>query len=278
MKLTQSHIDKLIRQALQEDAAGRDITTQTLIPLGTPGRAQLIARQDMILCGMEFFKTAFELRDSRISVSQHFQEGAKVKKGMELAEVAGPARGILSAERVALNFLQRLSGIATLTGKFVEQLKGTKAKLLDTRKTTPGWRLLERYAVKTGGGMNHRFDLSEAVMVKDNHLALVGDIHEVLRHLKKIKRKVPVIVEVDSLSGVRAALDAKVPYLQLDNMTLPTLKKAVALAKGSCRLEATGGITLKNIRAVAKTGVDFISVGAITHSAPAADLSLEFLV
>lgn len=276
MSLSAKQMDPIIRRALQEDAASQDLTTRTLIPLRTPARARLVSREPLVFCGFPIFKKTFKLRETRIKVKSHFEEGAWVKAGAILAEVYGPARGILSAERVALNFLQRLSGVATLTRRYVEQLKGTKTQLLDTRKTTPGLRLFEKYAVKIGGGENHRFDLRSGVMIKDNHRALMGDFSQALQKLKQLPRTIPIVIEVESLSDLDKAIQAGFKHIQLDNMTRAQIQSAVERSKGRCRLEATGGITLKNIRAIAETGVDYISVGAITHSAPAVDLSLEF--
>jgi nicotinate-nucleotide pyrophosphorylase (carboxylating) len=200
-----------------------------------------------------------------------------VKKGAVIAELSGSARAILSGERVALNFLQRLSGIATLTRRYVETVRGTKAKIMDTRKTTPGLRLLERYAVKTGGGVNHRFDLSSAVMVKDNHVAIAGSVGEALRRLARFRGGKPVIVEVKNLRELSAALQRGAPHVLLDNMSAAGLRQAVRLAAGRCRLEASGGVNLKNVRRIAKTGMDFISVGALTHAVAAVDISLEIM-
>ena len=275
MSLTAKQIDPIIRRALLEDAAAQDVTTRTLIPLRTPGRVRLIAREKLVLCGFPVFKKTFKLRETRIKVKSHFEEGVWVKPGAILAEVYGPARGILSAERVALNFLQRMSGVATLTRRYVEQLKGTRAKLLDTRKTSPGLRILEKYAVKMGGGQNHRFDLKTGVMIKDNHRGLMGSFAEAKQKLEDLPKNIPVVLEVESLEDLEEAIQLGFKHIQLDNMSRIQIQKAVQLAKGKCRLEATGGITLKNIKTIAATGVDYISVGALTHSAPAVDLSLE---
>jgi len=277
MNLPKKYLEKVVRAALQEDAASMDVTTQTLVPLGRRTQAYLVAKEPLVLCGMDLFKAAMRLRDSRIRVKSHFKEGVFLKKSAVIAEITGPARGILSGERVGLNFLQHLSGIATLTRRYVARLAGTKAVLLDTRKTTPGLRLLERYAVKTGGGQNHRMDLQSAVMVKDNHRHLLASLSEVMERLEKCPEGIPIIVEVESLEQLEEAYRLGARYIQLDNMSLAEMKWAVRTVGKKCRLEATGGITLKNIRQVAKTGVGFISVGAITHSAPAVDISLELV-
>lgn len=275
MKIPQKYLEKVVRQALQEDAAKLDLTTKALIPLGQRASARLVAKEGLVLCGMPLFKKAMKLRDDRIRVKSHFKEGATIRKSTVIAEMNGPARGILSGERVGLNFLQRMSGIATLTHRYVERLEGTGAQLLDTRKTTPGLRILERYAVRLGGGKNHRLDLKSAVMVKDNHRALLPSLEEIMKKLKKLRNSVPVIVEVESLDQLEEAYRLGARYIQLDNMKLPELKWAVRTMGKNCELEATGRINLRNIRQVARTGVQYISVGAITHSAPAVDISLE---
>jgi nicotinate-nucleotide pyrophosphorylase (carboxylating) len=273
-QLSQSKIDEIIKRALREDASRKDITTKTMVPLRTQAWATLIVKQPSVLCGMPVFIRTLKLQEPRLKVKVYFQEGARVPKGARVAEIYGPARGLLAAERVALNFLQRLSGIATLTRAFVDKVKGTGVKILDTRKTTPGLRLLERYAVQIGGGQNHRFDLGRAIMVKDNHKALIP-MKNILKKLQGLRGKTPSVLEVENFSEVQLALKAKVPYLQLDNMSLQNLGAVVKLVKGRAKLEATGGVNLKNVGAIAKTNVDFISVGAITHSAPAMDFSLE---
>jgi nicotinate-nucleotide pyrophosphorylase (carboxylating) len=213
-----------------------------------------------------------------VKIRPRFREGEKVKKGSKIAALFGPTRALLSGERVALNFLQRLSGIATLTAAFVDAVRGTRAKVLDTRKTTPGLRLLERYAVATGGGVNHRFDLRAMAMAKDNHLAAVGSMRELCRRLQPLGKKMIVVVEAKTLRELEEALEAEAEWVQLDNMGLASLRRAVRINRGRAKLEATGGMTVKRARTVARTGVDFISVGALTHSAPAVDISLEFEV
>jgi nicotinate-nucleotide pyrophosphorylase (carboxylating) len=272
--LSKKNLDKLIQQALREDASRKDVTTKTLIPLRTQAWGTLIAKQSLVLCGLPIFIRVLKIQEPRLKVKVYYSEGTRVPKGARIAEIYGPARGLLSAERVALNFLQRLSGIATLTRAFVDKTKGTKTKILDTRKTTPNLRFLERYAVRLGGGTNHRFDLRGAIMVKDNHKALLS-MKDILKKIQRRRGKIASILEVENLSEVQMALEAQVPYLQLDNMSLKDLREAVKLVKGRVKLEASGGVNLKNITAIAKTGVDFISIGALTHSAPAVDISLE---
>lgn len=280
--MTLPNLNEIIQRALDEDAAFHDITTSSLVPKNRRARAILLAKEDLILCGMPLLKQVIKSLDPGIKLKTRFQEGKKVRKGQAIAELSGKAGALLSGERVALNFLQRLSGIATLTRRYVDAVAGTGVKILDTRKTTPGLRLLEKYAVKTGGGFNHRFDLKSVAMVKDNHWVAVGSITGAWRRLLPLSKKIPVILEIKTLSELKEALACGAPYLQLDNMGLPLLKKAVALVrrhgKNRSLLEATGGVNLKNIRSIAKTGIDFISVGALTHSAPAVDISLEFEV
>ncbi|MFO1463223.1 MAG: carboxylating nicotinate-nucleotide diphosphorylase [bacterium] len=275
MKLPSRAIRSLVLMALREDAAFHDLTTQALVPKPLQAKAILLAKQDLVLCGMPVASEAFRRLDPRLRLRARFSEGAFVRAGTALAVLEGSARALLSAERVALNFLQRLSGIATLTRRYVEAVRGTKAKILDTRKTTPGLRLLERYAVAVGGGTNHRFDLRAAAMAKDNHLAIAGSVSAALRGLAKLGRKVPVILEVKNAAELRAALEAGAKRILLDNMTLSQLRRAVGMTRGRAVLEASGGVNLRNVRAIAETGVDFISVGALTHSAPAVDISLE---
>ncbi len=269
-------VEKVLLKALREDAAREDVTTQSIIPKNLKVKAILLAKQDLVLCGMAAVEAAIRALDPRAKFRVRFAEGKRVGKGKVIAEIQGRARAILSAERVALNLLQHLSGIATLTAKFVERLRGTGAKLLDTRKTLPGLRALERYAVGVGGGHNHRFDLKSAVMVKDNHVAVLGSVKAALERLQGRRLRIPVIFEVRTLKELQAVLEAGVRHILLDNMTTAQLKQAVRMAKGGrAKLDASGGIDLKRVREVAKTGVDYISVGALTHSAGAVDISLE---
>jgi nicotinate-nucleotide pyrophosphorylase (carboxylating) len=273
MRIPEKILRPLILAALREDAAFDDATTRAVVPKQQMAKAVLLAKQDLVVCGLEIAGLAFKLLDAKVQFRAKVKEGRKVKRGAILAELQGPARALLSAERVALNFLQRLSGIATLTKRYAEAVAGTKAKILDTRKTTPGLRLLERYAVRLGGGVNHRFDLKSAAMAKDNHLVAAGSVDQALARLRKCR--VPVILEVKNLAELKEALAAGAKRLLLDNMKAPDLRKAVQAARGRAILEASGGVTLKNVRKVAASGVDFISVGALTHSAPAVDISLE---
>lgn len=275
MKLPPSEIKRLCMNALQEDAAFDDITTNAIVSKKLRGKAILLAKQDLVLCGMPLVTGTLRLLDPKVKIRAKFKEGARIKKGTVMAEISGNARALLSGERVALNYLQRLCGIATLTRRYVDAVHGTKAKILDTRKTTPGLRLLERYAVAVGGGVNHRYDLRSAAMVKDNHLVVAGSVQNAWQSLIKFHRKLPIILEVKDLQELAEAMNLGAHRLLLDNMPLAMLRRAVRQVSGRAILEASGGVTLKNVKAIATTGVDFISVGALTHSSAAADISLE---
>ncbi len=271
-------LDRLILSALKEDIRGEDITTAVLELGGRKAKGVLLAKQELVLAGLPVFARVFELLDPSISLEDDFKDGDLVEKKTEVAKISGRAASLLSAERVALNFLTHLSGVATLTHQFVEEVRGTKAKILDTRKTTPGLRALEKYAVKAGGGENHRMGLYDAILVKDNHLALLGGVTAVHTLIQKNlgKRKPGFIeFEVQTLEELEEALSLGIERVLLDNTDVPTLKRAVEINKGRALLEASGGVNLKNVRKIAETGVDFISIGVLTHSAPAANLSLE---
>lgn len=253
-----------------------DITGNAVFPPEKQAQARLVAKKDGVLAGVPAAAYAFQFLSPLCRVTGHLADGSRVLSGATVLEVHGPARALLAAERTALNFLMRLSGIATLTSKFVAELSGTGCRLLDTRKTTPGFRRLEKHAVRCGGGTNHRLGLYDAAMVKDTHIAACGSITEAVRRVRALwGDAVPLVVECATLEQVEEALGCGVPHLLLDNMALPTLRQAVGMAKGKAVLEASGGITLDNAREVALAGVDFISVGAITHSAPALDCSME---
>ena len=262
---------ELIRLAIKEDLGRGDITSQVLIPKNLKAQAYVLAKENGVLSGIAPAREVF--RQLGVRFSPLIKDGAKIKKGEVLATLKGSARGILSGERTALNFLQHLSGIATQTKKYKDKLKGTRVILLDTRKTIPGLRSLEKQAVRAGGGANHRMGLYDAVLIKDNHLKLLGGVSRVLRSLKNKKQ---LEVEAKTVAQVEAAAKAGVGRILLDNMSLKNLKRSVKICKKygvSC--EASGGVNLKNIRAIAKTGVNYISVGALTHSAPALDISLN---
>lgn len=272
-------LERLVRLALEEDIGAGDVTSRLVVPETHRSRAQIIAKQDsLILSGVEPARMAFRLVDPEVRQDWLKGEGDLVTRGEAVCELAGRARSLLAAERVALNFLQRLSGIATLTRRFVEAASSHQARITDTRKTTPGLRMLEKAAVRAGGGANHRFGLYDAVLIKDNHIAAAGGIAKAVAlarqgasHLNKIE------VEVTDLAGLEAALAAGADAVMLDNMDLEAMAEAVRRVAGRVPLEASGGVNLTNVGEIAATGVDYISVGALTHSAPAVDLSLEFL-
>jgi nicotinate-nucleotide pyrophosphorylase (carboxylating) len=267
----------MVKQALEEDAADSDITSIATIATERRARCRIVARKRGVIAGIPLAREAFKQRDSGAAVRTTVKDGQRVDAGAEVMFITASPRGLLSAERVALNYLQRLSGIATLTHEFVDAIAGTSAKILDTRKTTPGWRRLEKYAVRAGGGTNHRMDLGSAVLIKDNHLAAVeGDIALAVSRAREIAQGKPVEVECDDISQVQAALDAGAEIIMLDNMSVAKLRQAVALIAGAAVSEASGGVTLQTVRAIAETGVDWISVGALTHSAKALDLALDF--
>ena len=262
--------------ALAEDLGRGDVTTRALFHKGVPARAVITAKQAGVVAGLPIAGAVFRQVDSRLKFRALVKEGDRIKPGIALAIIRGDGRSILKGERVALNFLQRLSGIATLTAQFVEAVKGARVAILDTRKTTPGLRHLEKYAVRIGGGRNHRFGLFDGILIKDNHLALIGSLTEAVQQAKsRAPRGMLVEVEATTLAQVEAARQAGAEALLLDNMSLAELRKAVKLVNSRAFVEASGGITLANVRDVAATGVNAISIGALTHSAPAVDLSLE---
>lgn len=280
MKLSTSRIRAAVTKALEEDLGLGDVTTEVLIPPAMEGKASFLVKSRGVLAGIHVAHLVFEQVDPSIRFEVLIPDGMKVEPGDIVAIVRGKVASILKAERVALNFLQRLSGIATETAKYVEAVAGTKAKILDTRKTTPGLRVFEKYAVKMGGGMNHRQNLAERVLIKDNHLAALRasgvTLGEAVRLAwAKIPRDMKIEVEVTNLDQLREALEAEADVIMLDNMGVEEMRQAVEITAGRAQLEASGGIGLDNVRAVAETGVDFISVGAITHSPKALDISLE---
>jgi nicotinate-nucleotide pyrophosphorylase (carboxylating) len=276
------HSEILIDLALAEDIGSGDVTSRYFIPGDRQACAFVAVRKDGVVSGVELAARVFRKVDRELDVEILIADGSRVAAGALLIRVKGSARSILTAERTALNFLQRLSGVATLTALYVEQVKGTRTRILDTRKTTPGYRLLEKQAVLDGGGTNHRLGLYDRAMVKDNHLVAedgVKAIQAAIHRLKSDKPDVEVELEADSIDQVRAFLDLEgVDHILLDNMSLSDLREAVALrgGRGEPLLEASGGITLATLREIAATGVDFISVGALTHSAPALDIGLDF--
>lgn len=281
MKPSRDAVDTIVRMALLEDAPWGDLTSQSLISTTANVTAQLVAREQGVFCGQDTVTAAFSLTDPAITTDFHIMDGEAFALGAIIATIHGPARGILQAERVALNFAQRLSGIATLTAAYVRETEGTHARITDTRKTTPGLRLFERYAVRCGGGHNHRFSLSDAVMAKDNHLAILAAsssrslIEDLLAARAALPHTAHLEVEVDRLDQIDAVLAAKIDTILLDNFSIDDLRAAVQQINGRALTEASGGITLEFIRDIAATGVDLISIGALTHSVRALDLGLD---
>jgi len=274
--IDEERIIPLLQAALEEDLGKGDVTTASILPSLITLSGNLVTKEKGIVAGLEVARLVFRLVDDRIRLRLQEVDGAKVQAGQALAEIDGPGAGILSAERVALNFLQRMSGIATLTGRFVEAVKGRKAVILDTRKTAPGLRSLDKLAVRLGGGENHRFGLDDMVLIKDNHIRAVGSITEAMRRVQAMAAEHLLIeVEVKSMAEVREALAAQPDRIMLDNMGLDEMRQAVEMTAGRVPLEASGNVTLENVAAIAATGVDYISVGALTHSVKALDISLE---
>jgi nicotinate-nucleotide pyrophosphorylase (carboxylating) len=267
-------LERVAFAALAEDLGDGDVTTEATVDADATGGADLVVKEPGVVCGLAVAEAVFRAVDPELRFERLVEEGASVAAGTAVARVAGPERAILTGERTALNFLARLSGIATLTRRYVDAVDGTGAAILDTRKTTPGLRALEKHAVATGGGRNHRFGLDDGVLVKDNHLRAAGSVASAVERLRAAT-PLPIEVECDTLEQVSEALAAGAEAILLDNMIPDQLRAAVALARGRARLEASGGVTLENVRDVAETGVDEISVGALTHSARSLDVSLE---
>lgn len=276
--LNEQQVAALVRQALDEDGAFNDVTTIATVLSDRRARARLVARDAGVVAGLALAIEAFHQLDDKVSIRVDAEDGTRVGRGDTVLFLSGHARGLLSAERVALNFLQRLSGVASLTSRYVDAVRGTRARILDTRKTTPGWRALEKYAVRAGGGVNHRLDLSSSVLIKDNHLVAVeGDIGVAVRRARDLVAPSATIeVECETVEQVRAAIEAKVDIILLDNMPLDRMAECVKLVNGRAITEASGGVNLDTVRGIAQTGVDHISVGALTHSAPALNLALDF--
>lgn len=270
--------DKYIRLALEEDITGGDISTDAVIKEYKKGTVSLICKQNGVICGLSIFERVFKILDEKVEVEFFAKDGDRVEKGQHIAEVTGDIRALLSGERTALNFLQRMSGIATCTAEVAALLKGSKTKLLDTRKTTPNMRIFEKYAVKCGGGNNHRYNLSDGVMLKDNHIGAAGGIKQAVAAAKAHCSFVHKIeVEVESLEMCAEAVEAGADIIMLDNMSVADMKKAVALINGRALTECSGNVTRENIKNITDAGVDFVSSGALTHSAPILDLSLKNL-
>ena len=282
ISLPQELVLKLVRAALAEDVGGGDVTTLSTVPAAATSRAVMVAREEMVVSGGQFAETAFRELDPGVRVTRLVEDGTRVSKGTRLIEIEGPSRALLTAERVTLNFMQRLSGVASLTAQFVAAVDGTDAKILDTRKTTPGWRELEKYAVRCGGAQNHRVGLWDMVLIKDNHLAALRDaqpnaIAAAVQRARALYPTLKIEVEADTLEQVGQAADAGADIILLDNMSLEQLRQSVALVRGRAKTEASGGVNLQTVRGIAETGVDYVSVGAMTHSARAMDIGLDFL-
>ncbi|MBU1090700.1 MAG: carboxylating nicotinate-nucleotide diphosphorylase [Candidatus Omnitrophica bacterium] len=279
-------LEKIVKNALKEDIGSGDITTNSIVPGSKVVKAVLLAKEDCVVCGLGTFLLALRSLDKNIKFKNMVSDGDWVKKGKQIARISGCARAILTAERVALNFFSHLCGISTITRKYVLAVKAYKAKILDTRKTIPGLRSLEKYAVRIGGGFNHRSSLDEMILIKDNHLRVIGGYRNLNKDITKFKRKgLKVELEVNNLREFKQALNLKPDIIMLDNMSIKDIKKTVKirdyLSPKTCnlipQLEASGGVSLKNVRKIASAGVDLISIGELTHSAPSVDISLEIL-
>ena len=278
LKIT-DEVEALIDLALKEDLGENgDVTSNFILNSDKKGQASIIAKQAGIIAGLPIAERVFQKVNPTLAVQNRVEEGVKVERSEEVVRISGPLGDILTAERTALNFLQRLSGIATLTAEYVRQTGGTQAKILDTRKTTPGFRMLEKYAVRKGGGQNHRFGLYDMVLIKENHISTAGGIINAVQQIREQMAAgnldLQIEIEVRSLTEVEQALNLKVDRLMLDNMSLDEIREAVELVNDKVELEVSGGVNLATVKAIAETGVDYISVGALTHSAPAFDLSL----
>ncbi len=272
------HADELIKMALAEDISNEDITTNAVMPVYKKGTVDLICKQDGVICGLHVFARTFTLLDENTTVELFKEDGDEVKKGERIAKVTGDIRVLLSGERTALNYLQRMSGIATYTRRVVKLLEGCKTKLLDTRKTTPNMRIFEKYAVKVGGGVNHRYNLSDGILLKDNHIGAAGSVAAAVKAAREYAPFVRKIeVEVENLDMCREAVEAGADIIMLDNMTPDDMAAAVKLIGGRALTECSGNVTEENIQNIRRTGVDYVSSGALTHSAPILDLSLKNL-
>ena len=272
-----SGVRRDIQRALDEDIGPGDITTSLLIPDDDISRGRFIAKETFILAGTPFARTAFQILNPALEWTSFFEDGDELRKGDVIAEISGETRVILTGERVSLNILQRLSGIATLTRKYVEGIQGLKTRITDTRKTVPGMRFMEKYAVRKGGGCNHRFGLFDGVLIKNNHLTAVGNIAEAVRRAKQAHHLTKIEVEVESLHELIQAMESGADIVMLDNMSVDDMRKAVRIVGGKILLEASGGVSLDNVREIASTGVDIVSVGALTRSAPGVDISLQLV-
>ena len=270
--------DQLIRMALQEDITSEDVSTNAVMPTATKGTVDLIAKEDGVIAGLDIYARVFTILDEKTEIDFHCKDGDEVKKGELMATVTGDIRVLLSGERVALNYLQRMSGIATYTRQVAKLLEGSKVTLLDTRKTTPNCRVFEKYAVRGGGGCNHRYNLSDGVLLKDNHIGAAGSVTKAVQMAKAYAPFVRKIeIEVETLEQVKEAVEAGADIIMLDNMTPEVMKQAVELINGRAQTECSGNITKENIQKIREIGVDFVSSGALTHSAPILDISMKNL-
>jgi nicotinate-nucleotide pyrophosphorylase (carboxylating) len=268
-------LKSLIAHALAEDLGTGDVTAEATIPAESASEALVLAKQDLVLAGIDAAREVFHYLDPEIRFSSVVKDGDAIRSGTELARLSGNTRNLLAGERVSLNLLQHLSGIATLTAGYVDKIKGLKARVLDTRKTLPGLRQLEKYAVRMGGGKNHRMGLYDMILIKDNHIKAAGGITKAMESARIKSGQLKIEVETKDLDEVREALSAKADIIMLDNMPLELMREAVAIIRGQALVEASGNVTLETIRAIAETGVDYISSGSLTHSAPAADISMK---
>ena len=270
--------DQLIRMALQEDITSEDVSTNAVMPTATKGTVELIAKEDGVIAGLDIYARVFTILDEKTEIDFHCKDGDEVKKGELMATVTGDIRVLLSGERVALNYLQRMSGIATYTRQVAKLLEGSKVTLLDTRKTTPNCRVFEKYAVRVGGGCNHRYNLSDGVLLKDNHIGAAGSVTKAIQMAKAYAPFVRKIeIEVETLEQVKEAVEAGADIIMLDNMTPEVMKQAVELINGRAQTECSGNITKENIQKIREIGVDFVSSGALTRSAPILDISMKNL-
>jgi nicotinate-nucleotide pyrophosphorylase (carboxylating) len=266
-------IERIARASLEEDIGWRDLTSSILEDVEAIG--VISAKEEGVLCGIQVAREVFKILQEDCQFKPLLKDGDSFTKGSTIAEIKGKAKALLGGERVALNFLQHLSGIATLTRKFVEKIKGTKAKILATRKTIPLLRALEKYAVEVGGGYSHRFALYDGILIKNNHIAIIGDIREAIRRAKEMFPYYKIEIEAGNLEEVKEAIEAGADIILLDNMSIEEIREAVRIAQGKVMLEASGGVSLDNVRQIAETGIDFISIGALTHSAKAIDIHME---
>ena len=266
-----------IRRALAEDVGSGDATTNSIVPTSARAKVQIVAKQSGVIAGLDIARAVFLQLDEQIAFTPQVEDGSAVSQGQVIVEVYGSARALLTGERTALNFLGRMSGIATLTRQFVEAVAGTRAVILDTRKTAPGLRMIDKLAVKLGGGQNHRHGLFDMVLIKDNHIDYAGSLREAVRRVRDSGMNLEIEVEARSIKEVKEALEMKVERILLDNMTLATMREAVELNAGVAKLEASGNVTLATVRQIAETGVDYISIGALTHSPQTFDVSLKWV-